>query len=156
MSLFLRNLFFTVLQPGIVAGLVPYAIVRATGEWRRPTYIAPGDGLGLLIAVLGTAVLLVCIARFATEGRGTLSPLDPTKRLVVKGLYKYSRNPMYVGVMLILIGEAILFRSLWLAAYAIVSFIAFSLFIRLHEEPRLRRDFGEDYQAYKKKVTRWL
>ena len=84
-----------------------------------------------------------CIIRFAVEGRGTLSPADPTKKLVISGLYKFSRNPMYVGVMMIIIGEAIFFRSTSLWIYSLFIFIAFNLFVMFIEEPLLLKDFGE-------------
>src|SRR5689334_13727701 len=103
-SLFLRNLFFTILQPGIVAGLVPYRILNGN------TYINQSlrfyQYAGAFLFVVGLAIMLHCIINFAVNGRGTLSPADPTKKLVITGLYKYSRNPMYVGVMLVLVGES--------------------------------------------------
>jgi len=100
--------------------------------------------------------MVICIYEFAVFGKGTLSPLDPTKRLVVRGLYRYSRNPMYVGVMLMLIGEAIFAASIPLLIYLVLVFIGFNLFILLHEEPRLKRDFAEEYAEYCKKVRRWI
>ena len=153
-SLFLRNLFFTILQPGIVAGLVPYWILRGelsvSRSWQFTHYA------GIVIFLIGLIIMLHCIINFAVKGRGTLSPADPTKRLVISGLYKYSRNPMYVGVMLILVGESMYFRSQSLWMYSFFIFIAFNLFIAGFEEPRLRRDFGEEYQAYCKRVSRWI
>lgn len=155
-SLVLRNLFFTILQPGVVGGLIPYLLVRGdqtvlfSGWWTIWQYA------GALITVSGFFIILVCIVRFATEGKGTLSPLDPTKKLVAGGLYKYSRNPMYVGMILLLTGETLIFQSFVLAGYTILVFIAFNLFIMLHEEPRLRRDFGNEYGEYCQKVRRWL
>ena len=86
----------------------------------------------------------------------TLSPADPTKRLVTRGLYKFSRNPIYVGVMMILIGEAIFFQSYDLWVYLLFTFVSLNLFVMLIEEPRLRKDFGEGYYQYCQKVRRWL
>jgi protein-S-isoprenylcysteine O-methyltransferase Ste14 len=154
-SLLLRNLVFTVLQPGLVAGVIPYYIVEGNIEslyfpWRINTW------LGIAVFLAGFAIMLRCIIQFALEGKGTLSPVDPTKRLVVKGLYKFSRNPMYVGVILMLIGEALATQSSSLWVYLTIVFVAFNLFIILHEEPRLRRDFGQEYSLYKRKVRRWL
>ena len=97
-----------------------------------------------------------CIIRFAVEGRGTLSPADPTKKLVIKGLYGFSRNPMYVGVMMILIGEATFFQSGSLCIYLLFIFLAFNVFILLFKEPRLHEEFGEDYRTYCQKVRRWF
>jgi protein-S-isoprenylcysteine O-methyltransferase Ste14 len=155
-SLFFRNLFFTIIHPGLVAGLVPYWIIgkktiRETfSSFRLHHYLA------MVIFLAGLVILLSCIIRFAVEGRGTLSPDDPTKKLVIKGLYRYSRNPMYVGVMLMLIGESVLFNSPSLWAYALVVFILFNLFILLVEEPRLRKDFSTAYKDYCSQVRRWL
>ena len=87
-------------------------------------------------------------------GKGTLSPADPTKRLVITGLYKYTRNPMYVGVMLLLLGESLFFRSVSLTIYGILIFSTFHIFIILKEEPRLKKDFGEEYDLYCKMVKR--
>ena len=156
LSLFFRNLFFTILQPGLVAGLFPYLILGKSFQkpfaqpFQLPQY------LGAILFIFGLVIMLNCIIRFAIEGRGTLSPVDPTKKLVVKGLYKFSRNPMYIGVMIILVGEIIFFSSYNLGVYTLFILLAFSLFIILIEEPRLRRDFGNDYHEYCKRVRRWL
>ena len=155
-SLLLRNLFFTIVQPGLVAGLFPYWIVggrfaKVVAEpfyWHK--YIA------ILVFVIGFLIMINCILQFAIEGRGTLSPIDPTKRLVSKGLYKYSRNPMYVGVVLMLIGETIFFTSKSLLGYSVFIFLCFNLFVILVEEPRLRKDFSSEYSIYCKKVRRWI
>ena len=156
LSLLLRNLFFTILQPGIVAGLIPYWILGDKLNKAFSQSLQFYQYLGILLFVIGLVIMFDCIIRFAVEGRGTLSPADPTKKLVIKGLYKYSRNPMYMGVMLILTGEAVFFKSTGLWIYLLFIFIAFNLFILLVEEPRLRRDFGEDYYQYCQKVRRWL
>lgn len=156
LSLVLRNLFFTILQPGIVAGLLPYYILKSQTNNLFPESLKAIHFLGVIIFILGLFIMLTCIGSFAIEGKGTLSPADPTKQLVTKGLYHYSRNPMYVGVLLILIGEAIFFQSAELWWYSLIVFIVFNLFIVLIEEPRLRKDFGVIYQDYCKKVRRWF
>ncbi|MEW4922300.1 isoprenylcysteine carboxylmethyltransferase family protein [Algibacter sp. 2305UL17-15] len=156
LSLFIRNLLFTILQPGLVAGLIPlwitgFRINNLFGKvWQLHHYI------GIIVFLIGFVIMLWCIISFAIKGRGTLSPADPTKRLVVAGLYKFSRNPMYVGVTLILIGEAIFFQSVELWIYLLLVFITFNIFVILIEEPRLRNDFGEEYQRYCEKVRRWI
>lgn len=155
-SLLLRNLLFTVLQPGVVAGLVPYLVLRNRGYELLPASWSASHYIGSILMAVGFCIMALCIIRFATEGKGTLSPLDPTKKLVVRGLYRYSRNPMYVGVMILLTGEALFWWSPALAIYAVVVFIAFNLFIFLHEEPRCRRVFGAEYDAYRSQVRRWL
>jgi protein-S-isoprenylcysteine O-methyltransferase Ste14 len=155
-SLFTRNLIFTILQPGMVAGLVPFWIL---GDKAKDFFFQPWQFYhysGTMLFIIGFVIMLSCILNFAVRGRGTLSPADPTKTLVITGLYKFSRNPMYVGVTLILIGEAIFFLSVQLWIYALFIFIAFNIFIIFFEEPRLRRDFGEQYTTYCEKVRRWI
>ena len=156
-SLFIRNLFFTLLLPGFVAGLAPYWILE--GENAFNSFPTPFHFLqipGILFFIPGITILINCITRFAFEGRGTLAPIDPTRKLVVGGLYRYSRNPMYIGVMAILAGESLFFQSWNLVLYSILVFIAFNLFIMFVEEPRLRRDFGKEYKEYCQRVRRWL
>jgi protein-S-isoprenylcysteine O-methyltransferase Ste14 len=153
-SLLLRNLVFTVLQPGLVAVVIPYYILGGKTNLEKPWQLHTFGGM--IVFAFGLIVMLRCILQFALEGKGTLSPIDPTKRLVVRGLYRYSRNPMYVGVMMILIGEAIVTQSATLWIYLATIFIAFHLFIMLHEEPRLRKDFGKEYLVYCQKVRRWF
>lgn len=155
-SLLFRNLFFIALQPGLVAGLIPLWILDFKissvfeSNWSLQNYI------GTLIFLIGLILLLWCIIDFAVKGQGTLSPADPTKKLVMTGLYHFSRNPMYVGVTLILLGEALFFNSLSLGGYLIIIFLAFNLFIIKKEEPRLRKDFGDEYIRYSQKVRRWI
>ena len=156
LSLFLRNLFFTVLQPGLVAGLIPLWIVSGKVKWLPLKMSGINHYAGFILFTVGVGILFSCIISFAMKGRGTLSPADPTKKLVVDGLYRFSRNPMYAGVLMILIGEPVYFQSVYLSFYLSVIFLAFSVFIRLHEEPRLLRDFGLEYQLYCKKVRRWI
>ena len=155
-SLFLRNLFFTILQPGLVAGLFPYLILGNPDMATFKNNLGPFQYIAIFIFAVGVIILFYCISMFAIKGKGTLSPADPTNKLVVSGIYKYSRNPMYIGVMFILIGEAIFFGSTMLWIYTGFVFIAFNLFIVLHEEPRLKRDFGAEYEQYLKSVRRWL
>lgn len=156
LSLFIRNLFFTILQPGLVAGLIPLWIIGVKADnifgnvWQWHHYI------GTVIFLIGFIIMLWCIISFAFKGRGTLSPVDPTKKLVISGLYYFSRNPMYLGVILILIGEAIFFQSANLWGYLLFVFIIFHLFVIYIEEPRLRKDFGEEYSLYCQKVRRWV
>ena len=156
MSLFFRNLFFTILQPGIVAILIPFLL---SGQNIKMVFAQPFDWyhlLGLSILAIGTVLMIICVASFAIRGQGTLSPADPTKKLVISGLYKFSRNPMYIGVMMMLIGESIFFQSYIIGVYALIIFIAFNTFIIFFEEPRLQDDFGSEYNEYTKKVRRWF
>lgn len=154
-SLLLRNLLFTILKPGVVAGLIPYLILR--NEWKSIIQsIVFRHFVGGGVFLLGFTVMLHCILRFAFEGGGTLSPADPTKKLVISGLYRYSRNPMYIGVITMLIGEAVFSNAISLWVYLLLVFTVFNLFIFLIEEPRLRKDFGEEYRSYCQKVRRWI
>src|SRR5690606_20983792 len=155
-SLAFRNLLFTLLQPGLVAGLIPYWIL---GNRAGETFNNPLNSLqyiAILIFAAGTAILIYCIIMFAIKGKVTLSPADPTTDLVVSGLYRFSRNPMYIGLMLMLVGEAIFFFSVRLWIYTAFVFIAVNFFVIFHEEPRLKRDFGAEYRQYLKTVRRWL
>jgi protein-S-isoprenylcysteine O-methyltransferase Ste14 len=155
-SLLLRNLLFTILQPGLVAVLFPYLLLKLEDKTLFPNIWTIWQFTGIMVMFFGFFIMIICILRFATEGKGTLSPIDPTKKLVVKGLYRYSRNPMYVGVISLLLGETVFWQSFVLAVYAVIIFIGFSFFIIFHEEPRLKRDFGTEYEQYFKKVSRWF
>lgn len=154
-SLFLRNLIFTILQPGVVCIGIPWLILNNIKELlsKTPSFVFL---VACVFMLVGTCILFYSIYLFATIGHGTLSPLDPTKNLVQTGLYKYSRNPMYVGVMLILLSECLLFQNQHLLNYTLAVFILFNIFIIFVEEPRLVREFGQDYANYCKQVRRWL
>jgi protein-S-isoprenylcysteine O-methyltransferase Ste14 len=152
--LFLRSIFFAILQPGTVTILIPYWLIssRSVGASSRYQTLRY---LGLPLIIIGATTLLWCIWDFFASGRGTISPIDPPKHLVVRGLYRYVRNPMYVSVVTILLGESIFFRSLPVLIEAGVFFVLANLFILLYEEPTLRRQFGESYEQYKQSVGRW-
>ena len=155
-SLFLRNIFFTIVHPGLVAGLFPFWILgdKTYEEIAEPfefhKYIA------IVIFLIGLTILLSCIIRFAVEGRGTLSPADPTKRLVIKGLYKYSRNPMYVGLTALLVGWAIWLSAPWVFLGPIALMLYLTRFQIIPEERVMSAKFGRDYDDYRKRVRRWL
>ena len=153
--LLLRSIFFVILQPGTVAVFIPYWLITSRGV--SPPYSIPAlRYLGLPLMVIGAAGLLWCVWEFFTRGRGTISPIDPPKHLVVRGLYRYVRNPMYVMVVSALIGEAIFFRSLPVLIEAAAFVILANLFVLLYEEPALRRQFGESYEKYTQRVGRWI
>ena len=156
LSLLLRNLFFTILQPGLVAGVFPYLILGERVKHIFHEYFGLPQYFGSIIFFIGLIIMIKTILQFAFEGKGTLSPADPTKKLVVKGLYQYSRNPMYIGVMAMLIGEAIFFEAGRFWFYVLFIGVAFNLFIFFVEEPRLKRDFGEEYLKYCQQVRRWF
>ena len=155
-SLYLRNLFFTIIHPGLVVGLIPYWLLSLSGNYNFRFRFNFYQYLGILLFLIGLFVLLHCIIRFAVVGRGTLSPIDPTKKLVTSGIYRYSRNPMYLGVLTTLIGEALFFKSYHLGIYLLIMALIFNFFILVVEEPRLQEDFGDEYSHYRNKVRRWL
>src|SRR5215470_17305283 len=143
----LRSLFFTLLLPGSVTFLIPYLLL-SSGIEPIPSRLEPFRFVGLVPILIGALILLRCIWDFAVAGRGTLAPVDPPTRLVVRGLYRYVRNPMYVGVVSALLGEAWLFASFPLLIYAACTFLVVHLFVVFYEEPSLRRRFGESYEEY--------
>ena len=149
-----RTLLFTLFVPGTVAVAAPWmAVVRFGHGDLQPRGWALA---GLVPLVFGGALYLRCAWGFATEGRGTPAPIDPPEDLVVRGPYRWMRNPMYVAVITFVAGEALLLRSTALALYAALLGLVFHLFVFLYEEPTLRRQFGEPYERYLASVPRWL
>lgn len=149
----LKTLVFIILVPGTVAGLVPYYIVYSHGA----AYTVMGFcWMGLIPLAVGLAMMFWSAWGFATVGLGTPAPIDPPKKIVTTGLYRYIRNPMYVAVVLALIGETTLSFSLPLLEYSLAVFIMFNLFVFLYEEPHLRKTFGKHYELYCRQVPRWL
>lgn len=155
MSLFARNLFFLILQPGTVVVLIPYFILVKWPILAHNPFIV-WRLLALLLFITGLAVLVHCIWLFIRFGKGTLSPFDPTRHLVDQGIYRYTRNPMYLGVLSMLFSESLFFKSIHLFYYTLIIGIIFELFIRIHEEPRMKKHFGPEYSEYQKKVRRWF
>ena len=153
--LLLRSVFFTFLLPGTVTVLIPYWLISSRGAGVLSSH-RPLRYLGFPLIVVGAAGLLWSIWEFFSEGRGTLAPIDPPKHLVVRGLYKYVRNPMYVAVLTTLIGEAIFFISVPVLIEAGVFIVLAHLFVACYEEPALRRQFGESYERYSQTVGRWI
>jgi protein-S-isoprenylcysteine O-methyltransferase Ste14 len=150
----LRSLLFVILLPGTVAGYIPWRILHSSGHVVVPR-LSVSSVLAGCVALIGLCVLLRCVWDFFSSGRGTLAPIDPPRQLVVGGLYRFTRNPMYNGVVAMLLGEAWLFRSIPLLQYAVVIFVLFHLFVVIYEEPALESKFGESYRAYRAKVPRW-
>lgn len=152
--LLFKNLVFTVVVPGTFGVYIPMAIVRRTGAQAGGVGLFWLLGFGLLMA--GALIYLICVMEFASRGRGTPAPIDAPKRLVVTGLYRYVRNPMYIGVLAVVMGWTCLARSLELLGYAALLALVFHTFIRLYEEPALRRQFGREYEQYCASVRRWI
>ncbi len=154
MLLFFKNLVFTVFVPGTVAVLVPYRIVSRAGpglvfDLSRLLWSAP-------LFALGAGIYFWCLWDFAVTGRGTPAPIDPPTHLVVRGLYRYVRNPMYLGVLLVVAGWAVYSRSAGVVQYGLAVWVVAHLFVLLVEEPMLRHRFGVSYEAYCRAVRRWL
>ncbi len=149
----LRTLIFLVLVPGTVLFYIPIEIASST---ERLVPLGPLRFLGLGPLALGIAIVLWCARDFAVKGRGTPAPIDPPKELVVRGLYRYVRNPMYVGAVLILGGHFGWFLAFELLPYLALVLLAFHLFVVLYEEPALTRKFGDAYRDYQAAVPRWI
>ena len=150
-ALLLKNLAFTVLVPGTVAVYVPVLIADG-----RSTSSVWAVALALPLFAVGGAIYAWCVWDFATFGRGTPAPIDAPKKLVVRGLYWYTRNPMYVGVLTVISAWAVLFQAGSLILYAALVGTGFHLFVVLYEERHLHRVFGDEYDAYRARVGRWL
>jgi len=143
---------FLVIAPGVVAGLIPWWL---TG-WRiGAAYPVPVRVTGAVLTAAGAAVLLGAFAQFAVQGRGTPAPPAPTEQLVVRGLYRYVRNPMYLAVLAVITGQAILLGRPVLLGYAAVVAAAFVAFVYGYEQPTLARRYGAQYQAYRQDVPGW-
>jgi protein-S-isoprenylcysteine O-methyltransferase Ste14 len=151
MVLFLKNLAFTIIAPGTAAFLIPWLIVGG-----RLTELGLMTLVSTLLFILGAAIYLWCVWDFATFGRGTPAPIDAPKKLVVRGLYQYSRNPMYLGVLILILAWAASFKAIILLVYMLIVGLAFHTFVILYEEPHLRKLFGESYFNYCARVPRWL
>jgi protein-S-isoprenylcysteine O-methyltransferase Ste14 len=148
----LGSIVFFAIAPVSVAGLVPWLLTR----WHVHDVWLPLRVLGGVLVAAGAAVLLHAFARFVLEGLGTPAPVAPPERLVVGGAYRYVRNPMYVALEAVVIGQALLLGRAVLVAYAAVLFVVFAAFVRFYEERTLRRTFGAEYEAYRRAVPAWL
>jgi protein-S-isoprenylcysteine O-methyltransferase Ste14 len=149
-----RSLFWVLVLPGFFGGFVPwrfFGVRDVKVDLAQPFHIA-----GLVVLVTGALLLGVCVFEFARTGRGTLSPVDPPRTLVIRGLYRYVRNPMYLAVSLAVIGQSLLVRSWALTQYVAAIFIYFNLLVLVYEEPNLRRRFGVEYETYTRAVGRWV
>jgi protein-S-isoprenylcysteine O-methyltransferase Ste14 len=147
-----RSVLFFILAPGMVAGVIPLTLFRIGPNFEPglSAYLAP------LLWIGGLIVLVWCFWDFLVKGKGTPAPIEPPKELVVSGLYNFVRNPMYMGVILILIGHFVWFGYWGLLLYLLIVWIAFHLFVKFYEEPNLRSRFGMEYEEYLKRVPRWI
>jgi protein-S-isoprenylcysteine O-methyltransferase Ste14 len=148
----LNTILFTIFVPGTVAVYVPRRLV---GGFHKPEN-GVLTWVGAVILVVGAAIYFRCAWEFAVRGLGTPAPIAPTQFLVTTALHRYVRNPMYIGVALVILGEATVFRSFHVAEYAVVMLFVAHLFVMFYEEPTLRRQFGESYDEYRRRVPRWI
>jgi protein-S-isoprenylcysteine O-methyltransferase Ste14 len=146
--MFIRALLAFLALPGIFAFVLPFSLVRFDFS---NFHLA-----GLPLLAIGIMLLLWCVRDFYVAGKGTLAPWTPPQYLVAVGLYRYSRNPMYIAVVIILLGWALGFRSSTLLIYALIAILAFQLRVLYGEEPWLERRYGAEWQAYKERVPRWF
>jgi protein-S-isoprenylcysteine O-methyltransferase Ste14 len=155
MPVWVRAAAFLLAVPGTIAGWLPWYIAGSPPLWSGDERTGV-RWLGAAIAAVGTAILLWCARDFARRGRGTPAPYDPPVALVTSGLYQRSRNPMYVGVVAMIVGQAAWFGSTSVLIYALAIAIAFHARVVLVEEPRLKALFGAAYADYCAYVPRWL
>lgn len=148
----LKSLLFLIIAAGLGAGYIPLVLLPREPKVETGVFAY----LALPLCLLGGAMILRCFWEFTFRGRGTPAPIDPPRELVVTGLYRYVRNPIYVSVLIILIGYLLWFKTIWMLAYAVLVFLIFHLFITLYEEPTLKKKFGAAYENYCKSVPRWI
>ena len=149
-----KALAFTIIVPGTVIILVPYWILSGVGsvEWPAVSLLSAPSGI---LALLGIGLLGHSIWGFALHGHGTPAPIDPPKVLVIRGLYRHTRNPMYLGVLFTLMAETLFFKNAGILIYTGVIFLGFHLFVTHYEEPTLRARFGKKYEEYCRAIPRW-
>lgn len=150
----LKTIFFLIVAPGITLFFIPFKIITSPinieFEMSAIRFMAP------LFWGIGTCISLWCVWDFFSKGKGTPAPIDPPKNLVIVGPYKYIRNPMYVGILLILLGHISWFESFSLIVYFFTLSVLFHSFVIFYEEPRLTKVFGKSYKSYIQQVPRWF
>ncbi len=150
----LKTLIFTVVMPGTVGVILPLFLLRGSGDLTLP--IPSIWMVGVVPLTLGAALYFWCAGAFTFIGKGTPAPIDAPKVLVIQGPYRWVRNPMYVAVLLVVLGEAILFHSIMLVVYALLFWFIVHSFVVLVEEPSLQAQFGASYETYRRVVPRWI
>jgi protein-S-isoprenylcysteine O-methyltransferase Ste14 len=145
---------FFLLAPGVVMGLIPWLSTRWQAREPLP-YWAPMRVFGGILLIAGLIALVQAFVRFVVEGFGTPAPVAAPERLVVGGVYRYVRNPMYVAILAAIVGQALLLGQLGLLMYAAALWLFAAAFVRWYEEPALTRRFGADYEAYRRAVPAW-
>jgi protein-S-isoprenylcysteine O-methyltransferase Ste14 len=154
-SAVLGSALFFVVAPCVLAGLIPWSMTH----WEfRPAFfgLEGARSVGVLLILVGLPGLVDSFARFALQGLGTPAPVAPPKNLVVTGLYRHVRNPIYVAVVAIILGQAVLFGDWRLILWGALLWLFFHVFVLVYEEPTLRQTFGAQYEAYRANVRRWV
>jgi protein-S-isoprenylcysteine O-methyltransferase Ste14 len=154
MFVIFRTITYATLFVGFLLIYLPARVLASAGIV-RPLAMGAPQVAGIIVGSIGAAVALWCIFTFATIGKGTPAPFDPPRRLVIRGPYRFVRNPMYIGATLALAGATLFYKSAPLLAYGGVFLLACHLFVLAYEEPTLRRTFGPEYEAYSQRVRRW-
>ena len=152
--LWMKAVAFTLAVPGMVAGAAPHLLDDIFRV--QESVIGPLRYAGWILITAGVGGYVWCVRDFVRVGRGTPAPIDAPRELVIQGLYSWSRNPMYVSVLLVVFGQAVILESLAVLAYGTVLWAGFHTFVRRFEEPRLARRFGGPYERYRAAVPRWL
>jgi protein-S-isoprenylcysteine O-methyltransferase Ste14 len=157
MNLFtlVRAIIYATLFVGLLLVYVPSRLLSRSGIFRPPVIGGPQIA-GMIIVAIGAAIALWCILTFVFVGKGTAAPFDPPRRLVIRGPYRFVRNPMYIGAIVAILGVAVFYGSLSILTYAGFIFVATHLFVIAYEEPVLRRTFADEYEAYCRRVRRWI
>ena len=154
MFVLVRALTYAALFIGFVLVYLPARFLSWSAIVAPATTRAP-QVVGMIMVAIGTAIALWCVLTFVFIGKGTPAPFDPPRRLVIRGPYRFVRNPMYIGAGMTLAGAAVFYQSLSICIYTGVFFLLTHLFVVLYEEPTLRRTFGDEYEAYFRRVRRW-
>ena len=147
---------FFIVGPGVVAGLVPWLISGCQVRGPMSPFAIVRIAIGGLLLVLGIVVLVRAFARFVMEGRGTPAPIAPPERLVVGGEYRFVRNPMYVALIMAVLGQAMIFGSLGVLVYSVAMWAITASFVRWYEEPVLLKRYGDEYERYRQAVRAWV
>jgi protein-S-isoprenylcysteine O-methyltransferase Ste14 len=151
-----KTLVFTILVPSTVGGLIPWLLTHSAAQESMPPESSVWMVVALLLLALGVGLYLWCAGAFTFIGKGTPAPIDAPTALVVQGPYRWVRNPMYLAVLLVILGQALVFRASLLVGYALLFWLVVHTFVIVVEEPSLHDQFGCSYDAYLRRVPRWI
>lgn len=154
MLILLRALTYATLFIGALLLFIPSQILAWSGI-TAPEFLGTAQWMGMVMGAAGLSLALGCVLTFVLIGQGTAAPFDPPRRLVIRGPYRFVRNPMYIGAGILLAGSALFYRSPWLWAYLGLLGLVVHLLVVFYEEPTLRRTFGQEYLEYCRQVRRW-